>query len=74
MTFQAHDEAQQAAREYEETKKQIEEDSDREILDIKNKYEMALREEKDKHTKLKGEAGITQKKVFIYILNLFNIT
>ena len=63
LLLQAHDEAQQSTREYEETKKQIEEDADREILDIKNKYEMARREEKDKHTKLKGESGIMQKKV-----------
>jgi hypothetical protein len=28
---------------------------------------MALREEKDKHTKLKGESGIMQKKVRILL-------
>ena len=33
------DEGTQQNKEYEETKKQIEEDADREILDIKNKYE-----------------------------------
>lgn len=31
---------------------------------------MALREEKDKHTKLKGESGIMQKKVRILLLYL----
>merc|ERR1711862_972825 len=35
----AHHEATQQQREYDETKRQIEEDADREILDIKNKYE-----------------------------------
>ena len=34
---QANEESRQQLREYEETKKQIEEDADREILDIKNK-------------------------------------
>ena len=33
------EEGTQHNKEYEETKKQIEEDADREILDIKNKYE-----------------------------------
>lgn len=50
-------------REYEETKKQIEEDADREILDIKNKYERRLREEKEANLRLKGETGIMRKKV-----------
>lgn len=63
MNFsQAHDEARQQHREYEETKRQIEEDADREILDIKNKYERRLREEKETNQKLKGETGIMRKK------------
>jgi hypothetical protein len=60
---QANDEARQQSREYEETKKQIEEDSDREILDIKNKYERRLRDEKEANMRLKGETGIMKKKV-----------
>ena len=60
--FQAHDEARQQNREYEETKRQIEEDADREILDMKNKYERKLKEEKEANTKLKGETGIMRKK------------
>lgn len=50
-------------REHEETKRQIEEDADREILDIKNKYERRLREEKEQNLRLKGETGIMRKKV-----------
>jgi len=50
-------------REYEETKKQIEEDADREILDVKNKYERKLREEKEANLRLKGETGIMRRKV-----------
>lgn len=60
--MQAHDEARQQSREYDETKRQIEEDGDREILDMKNKYERRLREEKEANTKLKGETGIMRKK------------
>ena len=62
-SFQAEDEAQQRKKEYEETKTQIEEDADREILDIKNKYERRLRDEKESNMKLKGETGIMRKKV-----------
>lgn len=60
---QSQDETRQQLREYEETKKQIEEDADREILDIKNKYERRLREEKEANLRLKGETGIMRKKV-----------
>lgn len=60
---QSQDESRQQLREYEETKKQIEEDADREILDIKNKYERRLREEKEANLRLKGETGIMRKKV-----------
>ena len=60
---QSNDETRQQNREYEETKKQIEEDADREILDIKNKYERRLRDEKEANMRLKGETGIMKKKV-----------
>ena len=60
---QANDETRQQTHEYEETKKQIEEDADREILDIKNKYERRLRDEKEANMRLKGETGIMKKKV-----------
>ena len=64
---QSNDEARQQSREYEETKKQIEEDADREILDIKNKYERRLRDEKEANMRLKGETGIMKKKVSIQL-------
>ena len=63
-SFQAHDESRQQNREYEETKRQIEEDADREILDIKNKYERRLRDEKEANMKLKGETGTLMTTVF----------
>ena len=74
LYFQANDETRQQTREYEETKKQIEEDADREILDIKNKYERRLRDEKEANMRLKGETGIMKKKVDwkILKLSLFN--
>ena len=56
------DENAQQLREYEETKRQIEEDGDREILDLKNKYERRLRDEKEQNTKLKCAEGIMSKK------------
>lgn len=59
----ANDESREQNKEYEETKKQIEEDSDREILDIKNNYEIQLRREREENIKLKGETGIMKKKV-----------
>lgn len=63
MCLQSQDESRQQVREHEETKRQIEEDADREILDIKNKYERRLREEKEQNLRLKGETGIMRKKV-----------
>ena len=63
ICFKANDESREQNKEYEETKKQIEEDSDREILDIKNNYEIQLRREREENIKLKGETGIMKKKV-----------
>ena len=40
---------------------------DREIVDIKNKYERRLRDEKEANLRLKGETGIMRKKVNISI-------
>ena len=60
---QAMDESRQNQKEYEETRRQIEEDADREILDIKNKYERRLRDEKESNNRLKSETGILKKKV-----------
>lgn len=66
--LKANDESREQNKEYEETKKQIEEDSDREILDIKNNYEIQLRREREENIKLKGETGIMKKKVRDQIL------
>jgi len=66
---QANDESRQNQKEYEETRRQIEEDADREILDIKNKYERRLRDEKESNNRLKGETGILRKKVKPYSIS-----
>uniref|UniRef100_H2ZYU7 Cilia and flagella associated protein 57 n=1 Tax=Latimeria chalumnae TaxID=7897 RepID=H2ZYU7_LATCH len=60
---QSEDNARQQLREYEETKKQIEEDGDSEIQEMKIKYERKLREEREANLRLKGETGIMRKKV-----------
>lgn len=70
---QANEESRQQLREYEETKKQIEEDADREILDIKNKYERKLREEKEANLRLKGETGIMKRKVWTELFVLIKM-
>ncbi|XP_007951295.1 cilia- and flagella-associated protein 57 [Orycteropus afer afer] len=59
---QAQEDVRKQLREFEETKKQIEEDEDREIQDIKTKYEKKLRDEKESNLRLKGETGIMRKK------------
>lgn len=48
---------------HEEIKKQIEEDEDREILEMKIKYERRLVEQKESNLQLKGEIGVMNKRV-----------
>ena len=43
--------------------RQTEEDSDEEILQLKNKYEWQLRKRQEECTKMKGELGLQNKKV-----------
>lgn len=60
---QAADEQRQQLKEGEELQRQTEEDADREILDLKNRYERMLRQRREENTKLRGEVGILTKKV-----------
>ena len=60
---QASDEQRQGHREAEELQRQTEEDADREILDVKNRYERQLRQSFDENTKLRGDVGVLNKKV-----------
>ncbi|KAJ8011195.1 hypothetical protein DPEC_G00055650 [Dallia pectoralis] len=56
------EESSQQVREFDETKKQMEEDWDREVHNIRIQYERKLREEKEISMRLKGETGVMKKK------------
>ena len=49
-------------REYDETKTQLETDTDKEIEQLKEKYDKKLHTERDATLRLKGENGIMKKK------------
>ncbi|KAJ8285212.1 hypothetical protein GJAV_G00023590 [Gymnothorax javanicus] len=59
---ETEDKAEQQQKMHEEMIRQIEEDADREILDIRAKYERILKEERDTSMRLKDETGIMRKK------------
>ena len=42
----------------------MEEDTDEEILSLKNRYERQLRQQTDENLKLRGDTGILRKKVW----------
>ena len=50
-------------RAVEEMLKQTEEDADKEILELKTKYEKILRSEREANVRLRGEGGILKKKL-----------
>lgn len=52
-----------ATKEHETIKASIEEDADREIIEIRTAYEVQLKEEKDANVRLKGETGLMKKKL-----------
>ena len=43
--------------------KQTEEDADKEIIELKTKYERILRTERESNVRLRGESGIVKKKL-----------
>ena len=43
--------------------KQTEEDADKEILEMKTKYEKLLRTEREANVRMRGEGGIVKKKL-----------
>ncbi len=57
------EENRQLTKEYEEVKRQIEEDADTEIVDIKAKYEKRLREQLEINEKIQSDAANIRKKV-----------
>ena len=50
-------------RAVEEILKQTEEDADKEILELKTKYEKLLRSEREANVRMRGEGGIVKKKL-----------
>ena len=63
---QASDDHEQEQRKMEEIQKQTEEDTDHEILTLKNTYERDLKKQIDANMKLRGELGIKTKKVIMH--------
>lgn len=53
------------AKEHEYIKSSIENDADREIVELKMNYETQLKDERDDNIKLKGETGILRKKMIV---------
>lgn len=51
------------AKEHEYIKSAIENDADREIVELKMNYEAQLKDERDDNIRLKGETGILKKKM-----------
>ena len=64
---QVQEEQRLQQKEADEMRRQIEEDGDQEILDLRNRYERKLREEKEENIRLRGDYGIMKKKVRMYI-------
>ena len=63
---QVQEEQRLQQKEADEMRRQIEEDGDQEILDLRNRYERKLREEKEENIRLRGDYGIMKKKVHTY--------
>ncbi|KAM9530529.1 cilia- and flagella-associated protein 57-like [Salvelinus alpinus] len=59
---QCQEESRIQAREFEESRKQMEEDGDREIQDIRIRYEKWLRDERETNMRMKRDTGIMKKK------------
>ena len=59
---ESREEALQQKKTYEEMQVQIEEDADREIVDIKTKYEYKLARERNSNVRLRGETGVMKKR------------
>lgn len=55
---------------HEEMEKQIYEDGDKEILEIKDKFEKQLLQEKESNIQLKGEIGVMNKRVSFFCASI----
>lgn len=56
-------ESEERIKAVEEMLRQTEEDADKEILELKTRYEKILRHERETNVRLRGEAGIVKKKL-----------
>lgn len=63
--FQLQEEINQQTKEYEETKRQIEEDCDTETIDLKTKYERRLKEQIEINEKISSDANNIRKRVCV---------
>ena len=61
--MQCQEESRTQQREFEESKKQMEEDSDCEIQDMRLRHGRLLTAERETNLKMKGETGTMKKKV-----------
>lgn len=61
--MQLQEQSDMEKREHETIKGSIEEDADREIIELRTAYEVQLKEEKDANVRLKGETGLMKKKL-----------
>ena len=51
----------------------MEEDTDEEILSLKNRYERQLRQQTDENLKLRGDTGILRKKVIMQHKSMYSV-
>ncbi len=61
------EEINQQTKEFEEIKRQIEEDCDTEIIDIKTKYEKKLKEQIEQNQTIQSDANNIRKRVSFYV-------
>ena len=66
VILQLQNQLEQERIEHEDIKQQIEDDADREIVALRAMYESQLREERDTNVRLRGESGVTKKKLIGY--------
>ncbi|CAB0032001.1 unnamed protein product [Trichogramma brassicae] len=59
---ESHEENAQSTHVHEIIKTQIEDDADREIIELRASYEAQLQQEREQELKLKGEAGVLRRK------------
>lgn len=70
---EAHEELAQQVRVHELIKAQIEDDADREIIELRSSYETLLNEQRSTVLKFKGEAGVLRTKYALSQKDLDNV-